>query len=137
MGTAGVVGVGAMGTVIVERHLDAGLQVLAYDVSAAAMERAAALGAEPCPSPAAVGKAAEIVGVMVRTDEQMQDAVLGDGGVLAGLTSGKVLLLHSTIHPSVTREIAAAAQAKGVDVLDACISARPDDFRAGKAACIV
>jgi 3-hydroxyisobutyrate dehydrogenase-like beta-hydroxyacid dehydrogenase len=137
MGTAGVVGVGAMGTVIVERHRRAGLQVLAYDVSNAALERAAALGAEPCPSPAAVGRAAEDVGVLVRTDEQMLNAVLGPGGVLEGLTSGKVLLLHSTIHPSVTRQIATAAQAKGVDVLDACISARPDEFRAGKAACIV
>ena len=137
MNTAGVVGVGAMGTVIVERHRGAGLRVMAYDVSEAAMDRAAALGAEPCPSPAAVGNTADVVGVMVRTDEEMLDAVLGSGGVLEGLSAGKVLLLHSTIHPSVTRQIAAAAQAKGVDVLDACISARPDEFRAGKAACIV
>jgi 3-hydroxyisobutyrate dehydrogenase-like beta-hydroxyacid dehydrogenase len=135
--TAGVVGVGAMGAVIVERHRGAGLRVLAYDVSDAAMALAATLGAETCASPAAVGQAADVVGVMVRTGDQMLDAVLGDDGVLAGLSEGKVLLLHSTIHPGVTRQIAAAAQAKGVDVLDACISARPDDFRAGEAACIV
>jgi 3-hydroxyisobutyrate dehydrogenase len=137
METAGVVGVGAMGTVIVERHRGAGLRVLAYDVSDAAMARAATLGAELYPSPAAVAREADVVGVMVRNDDQMLDAVLGKESVLEGLAAGKVLLLHSTIHPAVTRQIAAAARAQGVDVLDACISARPDAFRAGQAACIV
>src|SRR5262245_11831446 len=106
MDTTGVVGVGAMGSVIVERLVEAGRQVAAYDVSAAALERAVALGAQPCASPADVGRAADVVGVMVRTDAQMLDCVLGDDGVLDGLAEGKVLLLHSTIHPSTTRQIA-------------------------------
>src|SRR4051794_23645278 len=116
MNTVGIIGIGAMGSVIVERFAAAGLRTFVYDVSAPALERAVALGAEPCASPAEVGRAAEVVDVMVRTDQQMLDAVLGEGGVLEGLSSGKALLLHSTIDPRTTRTIAAEARAKGVDV---------------------
>ena len=137
METAGVVGTGAMGSVIVERLVKAGRKVLAYDVSPAALERAATAGAEPCASPAAVGRGADVVGVMVLSDEQMLDCVLGPNGVLEGLSAGKVLLLHSTIHPRTTRQIARAAQERGVAVADACITSQPEPFRAGHAACIV
>jgi 3-hydroxyisobutyrate dehydrogenase-like beta-hydroxyacid dehydrogenase len=131
--TVGVIGVGAMGSAFVERFRAAGLRTLVYDVSPVAMERAAALGAEPCPSPAAVGKAADVVDVMVRTDRQMLDCTLGEGGVLQGLTAGKVLLLHSTVHPRTTRTVAAAAQSRGIEVADACIGGIPEVVRAGEA----
>src|SRR5262249_15674385 len=69
--TVGVVGVGAMGTVMVERFLAVGLRTVVYDVSAPALERAVALGAEPRSSPAHVGQVADVVDVMVRTDDEM------------------------------------------------------------------
>src|SRR5947209_20470718 len=106
MQTVGVVGAGAMGTVIVERFLAAGLRVGVYDVSAEARQRAAGLGAVVAPSPSALAAQADWMSVMVRTDAQMLDSVLGSEGVLEGQRPSAPLLLHSTIHPRTTREIA-------------------------------
>jgi 3-hydroxyisobutyrate dehydrogenase len=137
MDTAGVVGVGSMGSVFVERFVAAGVPTLAYDVSAEAVKRVEGLGARGCASPAELARASDVVDVMVRTDAQMLDCVLGDAGVLEGLASGKYLVLHSTVHPSTTRTIAEAAGAKGIFIADACIGGRPEILRAGKASVIV
>ena len=99
MQTPGVVGVGAMGTVIVERFIAGGLSPVVFDVSTEAIRRATDLGATAAESPEEVARAADIVSVMVRTDQEMLDCVLGEHGVLSCLSDGEVLLLHSTIHP--------------------------------------
>src|SRR5436853_4990566 len=99
MQTVGVVGAGAMGGVIVERFLAAGLRVSVYDVAEAAVQRVASLGAIPARSAAELAASVDSVSVMVRTDAQMLDSVLGPEGVIEGLRPRSVLLLHSTVHP--------------------------------------
>ncbi|HYY88681.1 MAG TPA: NAD(P)-dependent oxidoreductase [Chloroflexota bacterium] len=135
MQTIGVVGAGAMGTVIVQRFVAAGRRVLVYDVAESAVARAVALGATAAPSPAELAAQADSVSVMVRTDAQMLDAVLGSEGLLHGAPPGAVLLLHSTIHPRTTRRIGDAARARDVEVADACLGGMPDVLRAGQAVC--
>src|SRR5947209_5506065 len=71
MDVAGVVGLGAMGSVFVERFVAAGVKTLAFDLSQSAMQHAQALGAEPYPSAAELAQGADIVDIMVRTDAQM------------------------------------------------------------------
>jgi 3-hydroxyisobutyrate dehydrogenase-like beta-hydroxyacid dehydrogenase len=126
-----------MGSVFIERFVAAGRRTLAYDPSPSAMAQAQALGAEPYPSAGALAQAADIVDVMVRTDAQMLECVLGPGGVFDGLAPGKALVLHSTVHPRTTRTIADAARAKGVAIADACIGGQPPVLRAGRASVIV
>jgi 3-hydroxyisobutyrate dehydrogenase-like beta-hydroxyacid dehydrogenase len=126
-----------MGSVFVERFVAAGVPTLAFDVSPAALEQARALGAEPCSSAAELARRVDVVDVMVRTDDQMLDCVLGAGGVLEALEPGRALVLHSTVHPGTTRTIAEAARAKGVDIADACIGGQPPVLRAGKSSVIV
>lgn len=137
METVGVVGAGAMGSVFVELFRRAEVRTLVYDVSADAVDRAVALGAEACASPAEIARQADVVDVMVRTNEQLLDCVLGPQGALEGLTPGKVLLLHSSTLPETTRTIAAAVQPRGIVVADACITAVPAVLRAYRAACLV
>jgi 3-hydroxyisobutyrate dehydrogenase-like beta-hydroxyacid dehydrogenase len=137
MNPVGLIGVGAMGSAFVERFHQAGLDTVVYDVSAAALERAAGSGARPAGSPAEVAERSDIVGVMVLNDEQVLDCVSGAGGVLAAMSPGKILLLHSTIHPNTTKRVAALAAERGVRVADACITGRPPVVRAGRAVCIL
>jgi 3-hydroxyisobutyrate dehydrogenase len=125
-----------MGLAMIERFVAAGLRTRVYDVSAPAMERAVAAGAVAGTSPAEVAAASESVSVMVRTDDQMLESVLGPRGALAGLRPGSLLLLHSTILPSTTRTIGEVAQAQGVAIADACIAGVPAVVRAGQAVCI-
>ncbi|HLG72721.1 MAG TPA: NAD(P)-dependent oxidoreductase [Chloroflexota bacterium] len=134
---AGVIGVGAMGSMFVERFHKAGLETVVYDVSPAAVERCVAMGSTAAPSPAAVAEVADVVDVMVLNEQQVLDAVLGEGGVLQGMTAGKLLLLHSTVHPRVTRQVAEAAGPRGVRVADGCVTGRPWVVQAGQAVGIV
>src|SRR5579859_6951061 len=115
METVGLIGAGAMGLAMVERFLAAGLRTYVYDVSEPAVQRAVALGAVAGLSAGDVAAASEAVSVMVRTDDQLLESVLGPGGALSGLRRGGLLLLHSTVDPGTTRTIAEAAQTHGVD----------------------
>ncbi|MBM2809847.1 MAG: Hgd 1 [Chloroflexi bacterium] len=137
METVGVVGVGAMGSVFVERFIAAGVKTLVYDVSPVAIDRAIGLGGEACPSAQALARESDIVHVMVRNDAQMLECVLGSGGILDGLSAGKVLVLDSTVHPSTTRKIAEAARPRGIGLADACIGGIPAVLRAGDSSVIV
>ncbi len=136
MKAVGVVGTGAMGLAMVERFVATGLRPSVYDVSPAAVQRAVDHGAVAKATAAEVAASSEAVSVMVRTDDQMLESVLGLDGVLSGLRSGGLLLLHSTINPSTTRTIAEAARPGGVDVADACIAGVPEIVRSGQAVCL-
>ncbi|MFI5265876.1 MAG: NAD(P)-dependent oxidoreductase [Chloroflexota bacterium] len=137
MTTAAVIGVGAMGSAFVERFHQAGLQTVVYDVSQTAVDRAVALGSRAASSSAEAAKLADIVDVMVLNDEQVLEAVLGAGGVLEGMEAGKVLLLHSTIHPRTTLKVAETTAKRDIELADACITGRPPIVRAGNATCIL
>lgn len=134
---AGVVGVGAMGSAFVERFHQGGLETVVYDVSPAAVERAVKLGSSAASSPADLARQVDVVDVMVLDDDQVLEAVCGRGGVLEGMRQGQLLLLHSTIHPRTTRQVADAARPLGVDVADGCVTGRPHVVRAGQAVGIV
>ena len=121
---------------MVERFVAAGLRTNVYDVSSVALDRAVNAGAIACADAAELASASESVSVMVRTDDQMLESVLGQHGALNGLQPASVLLLHSTIHPTTTRQVAAAAVADNVAVADVCIAGVPSVLRAGEAVCL-
>ena len=132
-----MVGVGAMGSALLERLRLADVRPTVYDVAPAALERARGLGAEAADSSATVARAATIVDVVVRSDQDVQDSVLGPRGVLEGARPDTLVLLHSTILPQTTRAVAAAASARGVHVLDACMVGVPSVVRAGNLSFVV
>ena len=132
MEQAGMIGVGAMGTALLERLTAAGVQVTVYDTQPQAVDAARALGAKVGTSPKAVAQAAKVVDVVVRTDQEVLDCVLGKDGVLEGARKGTLVLLHSTILPETTRKVADAAGKHGVDILDACMLGQPPAVRDGK-----
>ena len=43
-----------------------------------------------------------MIDVVVRTDDEVLDSMLGEGGVLEGALPGTLVLLHSTILPQTT-----------------------------------
>jgi len=132
METIGIVGVGAMGSALLERQRLAHVEQLAYDIDPEALDRAKADGAEPARSPAELAKSATLIDVVVRTDDEVADVVLGSGGILEGAAPGTLVLLHSTILPQTTRRVAEAAAKKGVHVIDACMLSVPAAVRRGE-----
>ena len=131
METVGFVSTGAMGTALLSRLKLAQLSAAAFDLVPEALEQARALGAEPAASAKAVAQRSTLIDVVVRTDQQVLDCTLGDEGILEGASPGTLVLLHSTIHPSTTKQIAQAAADKRVYVIDACMTGVPSVARDG------
>ena len=131
METVGFVGTGAMGTALLSRLQLVPMSSTAFDVVPAALEQAMALGAEPATSAKAVAQKSTLIDVVVRTDQEVLECTLGDDGILEGASPGTLVLLHSTIRPTTTKQIAQAAADKRVYVIDACMTGVPAVARDG------
>jgi 3-hydroxyisobutyrate dehydrogenase len=135
--SVGIIGVGQMGSGLLERLLLAEVHPVVYDVDPAAMERARAAGVTPVASAADVAREPRIIDVVVRTDADVLESTLGPSGVFAGVQPGALLLLHGTILPQTTRRVAETAAERGVDVVDACMHGRPSAVRRGEVVFLV
>jgi 2-hydroxy-3-oxopropionate reductase len=87
--------------------------------SMAPLTEAGALG---CPSPAEAARQAEVIFTMVSDTPDVEQVILGDEGILAGVAPGSLVVDMSTISPAATRALAARLAAHGVDMLDAPVS---------------
>ena len=127
----GFIGTGAMGSALLSRLKLANVVATAFDIAPQAMEAARAEGAQTAPSAKAVAQGATIIDVIVRTDQEVLECMLGNNGVLEGAAPGSLVLLHSTIRPTTTKTVAQAAADKRVNVIDACMTAIPTVVRQG------
>ena len=129
---AGFVGLGSIGRPMARRLRGAGLATTVYDLVPSAIEELVAAGAAAASSPRAVAAASDVVGVCVRDDADVQAVVLGDDGLLAGAAAGSVIAIHSTILPRTVRELGATARARGVGLVDACVTGGPTGAEQGR-----
>jgi 3-hydroxyisobutyrate dehydrogenase-like beta-hydroxyacid dehydrogenase len=127
----GFVGTGAMGSALLSRLKLAKVAALAFDIAPKAMEAARAEGAQTAASAKAVAQNSTMIDVVVRTDQEVLECMLGNDGVLEGAAPGALVLLHSTIRPTTTKKVAETAADKRVNVIDACMTAVPSVVRQG------
>ena len=73
-------------------------------------------------TPAAAAAGAAAVFTCVGNDDDVRAVVVGKDGALAGLSTGALLVDHTTVSASLARELAAACAARGVGALDAPVS---------------
>jgi 3-hydroxyisobutyrate dehydrogenase/2-hydroxy-3-oxopropionate reductase len=122
MTTVAFIGLGAMGAPMVGHLIRAGHTVRAFVRRPEAAETARALGAQPFFSPAEAARGAAAVFTNVTSSEDVRAVLLGQGGVIEGAAPGTICIDHSTISPIVTREIAQALAAQGIEALDCPVS---------------
>ena len=118
----GWIGTGVMGISMCGHLLEAGYPVRVYSRT---QERAAPLlerGAAWAASPAEVAADSDVGFTMVGFPADVREVVLGPEGALAAAPPGSVLVDMTTSEPSLAREIYEAAQAKGVESIDAPVS---------------
>ena len=127
----GFVGTGAMGTALLSRLKIVGVPSTAFDIVPQALEQAEKLGAKPAASAKEVAQASTLIDVVVRSDQEVLDCTLGDNGIFEGASPGTLVLLHSTIRPATTKQVAQAAADKRVYVIDACMTGVPSVVREG------
>lgn len=133
----GFVGLGNMGGPMCGHLVRAGLEVTAYDVSAAALERLRSVGARAADSAADCAREVEALITMLPAPPQVEQVLLGDGGVIAALAPGTVAIEMSTSSRAVGERVAAAAATRGIDVLDAPVAGQSIGAKAGTLAIYV
>jgi len=122
MATVGFVGLGIMGRPMLKNLLKAGHTVIAYGRNAEKLDACVADGAERGASNSDVGACAAIIFTMLPDGPQVEEVVLGDGGILSGSKPGTMIVDMSSINPLVSQKIAAACAQKGVEFVDAPVS---------------
>ena len=117
------IGLGVMGYPMAGYLQQKGYQVTVYNRTTAKAEKwAAQYGGNWAATPAEAAKGAELVFMCVGNDNDVRSVVYGEQGVLAAMSSGSVLIDHTTASAELARELAAAAAEKGVGFLDAPVS---------------
>jgi 2-hydroxy-3-oxopropionate reductase len=122
MSKIGFIGLGIMGRPMVNNLLKGGHAAIVYDIVPGLLEAAAASGAQAAASNREVAAASELTITMLPDGPQVEEAVLGAGGVLEGARPGSLIVDMSSINPLVSQKVAAACTAKGVDFIDAPVS---------------
>src|SRR5258707_15282490 len=118
--TVAVIGLGAMGLPMARRMQVAGFELTVCDRNAAAVASLAAEGARVAATPADCADA-DFIAVMVATPAQVRDVVLGERGILVGVTArqpASLLAVMSTIPAEALHELAEALHPAGVRVID-------------------
>ena len=99
----GFVGLGIMGRPMAKNLLKAGHKVTVYDIMPAGIDEVVAAGAGKGSSPKDVASRTDIIITMVPDGPEVEQAVLGQNGVLEGAKSGSIVIesrstcMHTTI----------------------------------------
>jgi 3-hydroxyisobutyrate dehydrogenase-like beta-hydroxyacid dehydrogenase len=121
MSTIGFVGLGAMGSRIATRLIDAGNQVDGTNRTAAKARPLIDRGMRWVDTPREAA-AADIIFSMVTDDQALGAISEGPEGILAALTPGKVYVDMSTVSPKASRALSARVSERGARMLDAPVS---------------
>ncbi|RSM85008.1 2-hydroxy-3-oxopropionate reductase [Kibdelosporangium aridum] len=122
MTTVGFIGLGIMGSPMAAHLVNAGHEVIGFDVVPESLAALTEAGGKAASNVAEAVAAAEVVITMLPNHPHVESVVLGDDGVLQNAKDGILLIDMSTIRPESSLAIAEAAKAKGIRVLDAPVS---------------
>ena len=137
MRTIGFVGLGAMGSRIAGRLLDAGHELYGTDRTESKAQPLSERGLRWLDSPREVAAAADVVFSMVTDDAAVGAITSGPDGIIAGLADGQVYVDMSTISPRTSREVAGQVRAVGAEMLDAPVSGSIPQAESGMLAIFV
>ena len=118
----GFIGVGNIGTPMCRHLVEAGHEVLVYDVHSSNLARMVSLGAEAAESPRAVAQVCNVVFSSLPGPREIEQVALGANGIIAAARPGLIYIDLSTNSPSVAQRICATLAAQGVTMLDAPVS---------------
>jgi 3-hydroxyisobutyrate dehydrogenase len=122
MARIGFIGLGNMGLPMAQNLLKAGHQVEGVDVTTAATDRLKAAGGAVAETHRIAAARADVVITMLPAGQQVREVYLGPGGIIENANAGTLLIDCSTIDVATARDVSAAAEARGLLMLDAPVS---------------
>jgi 3-hydroxyisobutyrate dehydrogenase len=130
-------GLGLMGGGMARRLLAAGFPLTVYNRAADKSAALKASGAQVAATPGQAAAQAQVVFSMVADDVASRSIWLGENGALLGSVRGTVLVESSTLSPGWVKELAAAATARGCELLDAPVTGSRTHAAAGELSFLV
>ncbi|RKK03830.1 NAD(P)-dependent oxidoreductase [Pseudoroseomonas wenyumeiae] len=131
MARIGFIGLGTMGRGMAANLIAAGHALHVHDVRREAMEEFSARGATVAGSVAEAARNAEAVVLMLPDTPQVEEVVLGPGGLVENPPAGRLVIDMSTISAAASRSMAARLEAVGTAMLDAPVSGGPQGAESG------
>ncbi len=129
--TVAYVGLGIMGLPTATNLLKAGHKIRCYarrEASAAALIE---LGATSHPSAAIAASEANFAFTNVSDTKDVEEVILGDGGLAEGMRLGGLIIDMSTIDPNAARNIGASLRERDIGFIDAPVSGGQAGAQAG------
>jgi len=130
--TVGVIGLGSMGLGSALALVEAGFDVVGFDLNAAAVEKLRVGGGRTAQSPSAVAAEANIVLIVVVNSEQVEQVIFGTDGLIETLAPGGLIIQCATVAPSYARTLGEKLTTQGFGFLDAPISGGAIKARQGE-----
>jgi len=118
----GFIGLGLMGRPMCLNLHQAGVHVVAYNRSRAALESIAAEGVNTAESLHAIAGQCDTIIIMVADTKAVEDVLLGNDGLAHALRPGSLIIDMGTTAALTTRQLAQAVQDLGGEYVDAPVS---------------
>lgn len=115
--SVGILGLGRMGRPIAGHLVTAGYEVAGFDPDRTATAAAVA-GLRPAGSAAEVARLCALTVVIVGFEAQVEEAVFGPDGAIAGAAEGAIVAIASTVAPSYMQSLSGRLRTHGVHLLD-------------------
>ncbi len=118
----GVIGLGAMGRPMSRHLLAKGYSVVGFDLAADACNKVAALGVTIAASPRELAQQSDAVLIVVGFDAQVDAALFGPDGIVAGARPGLIVAMGSTVAPTYARNLVERTAGSGIVLLDMALT---------------
>ena len=129
---AGFIGLGSQGAPMARRIVDGGFPLTLWARRPETLAPFADTPAKTASTPAELAANSDVIGLCVRDDNDIEQVISGEDGVLAGVAAGAIIAVHSTVHPETVRALADRAAKKGAYVVDAPVSGGQPAASAGR-----
>jgi 3-hydroxyisobutyrate dehydrogenase len=130
--TVAFFGLGNMGRPMALNLSKAGFRVVGYDVSAACLDAAKALGLEVAKNPLVAVESADFVFSMLPASQHVLDLYGGQNQeLLKGIPKQALIVDSSTISPQAAKEVSMMAESQGKAMIDAPVSGGTGGAQAG------
>lgn len=117
----GVVGAGRMGLPMVKHAIRHGYEVAVCDINEGNRDKARELGAAIVEAPSDLGGRASFVILGVGYDDEVNEVVLGDRGLMMTLAPSSIIAVSSTVSPRTVQKLETLGRDRQIHILDAPI----------------
>lgn len=133
----GFIGLGIMGKPMAKNLINAGYELIVYDIDTESLVQMEENGAKRGTSPKNIAENSDVIITMLPNSPHVKEVILGEDGVIEGVKEGQVVIDMSSIAPLVSQEVAKELEKKEVDMLDAPVSGGQEGAEAGTVAFMV